>query len=545
MLAKSYHGSLAFRCWFLFLISSFCLEAANADKLTDTSREIAREAVLSADSAEGRPLPLAAHWNCGERPGGYSPEYQLKQISQGKHLLPWFYLMRPNESKLVDSYYENPIKEMAQLGLPVSFIGTQFEYRLAEEKKFLELPPELNPNLINSSGKLEKVLTPIAHKGPWIDAGMEWTNTRIIKKIQNWYPHPPLVLFISNNEQERLTGRDIDRSASYLNTYGRFKDEYFKHKLIGDGWINLYRALQGGMKAGLSQPDWKNNSKYIAYNAFESPKYGLFAGWHNYSLYYPGRFQPWPLAWDGTSVSYYLRYTDESSDHTLFSPQIESMNWIFMLEEAQQQNKRYWFELSTSDGLEPKRTMLSKPSQPYSPDRYRGMVQFGAWLLRPRVLREFRMWDDTVKHSESYFLAVTDTVDLIYQNEDLKRFWRKGLLVANPASKHPYELNIPPEYANRDRWFLLDASVNKREMHRLSTEVAVYALALTLGSIPNREWLIYAYSPLQDRPNVSVTIPGFGEVGISASIKGSFFKLSEKDGELVSISNQVDPAIPY
>ncbi|HET8705333.1 MAG TPA: hypothetical protein VFM46_03435, partial [Pseudomonadales bacterium] len=329
-----------------------------------------------------------------------------------------------------------------------------------------------------------------------------------------------------NNEQEKLSGRDIERSKQYLDKYGSGRDEYFKHRVIGDGWISLYRSLQNGMRSEFVAPLWKSNSLFIGYNAFESPKFGLFSGWHNYSLYYPGRLQPWPLAWDGASVSYYLRFTDASSDFRVFSPQVEAMNWVFMLDEARRQSKNYWFELSTSDGQEPKRVALSADSIRYTPDRYRGMIQFGAWLLRPRVLREFRMWDDTVKRSGAYFSAITDTVDIVYRNEDLKRFWRYGELVANDNEKHPFQENIPSEYAAISRWYLLEASTNPKSL-ALDTEIPVYSIALALGNKPNREWLVYAYSPLRNRKNVTITIPHFSKVTIGASVKGSFYLVSE------------------
>ncbi len=41
------------------------------------SEEIRREATLSNDSDQGRPLPLAAHWNTGVTKGGFSPAYQI------------------------------------------------------------------------------------------------------------------------------------------------------------------------------------------------------------------------------------------------------------------------------------------------------------------------------------------------------------------------------------------------------------------------------------------------------------------------------------
>src|SRR4051794_21166816 len=51
---------------------------------------IRREATRSERSDVGRPLPLAAHWNStGMYREGFTAAYQLEQIKQGRHLLPW------------------------------------------------------------------------------------------------------------------------------------------------------------------------------------------------------------------------------------------------------------------------------------------------------------------------------------------------------------------------------------------------------------------------------------------------------------------------
>ena len=41
------------------------------------------------------------------------------------------------------------------------------------------------------------------------------------------------------------------------------------------------------------------------------------------------------------------------TDYTLWSPQIETMNWVFMLDEVQRTRPEFWFELSTWDGNVP------------------------------------------------------------------------------------------------------------------------------------------------------------------------------------------------
>jgi len=214
------------------------------------------------------------------------------------------------------------------------------------------------------------------------------------------------------------------------------------------------------------------------------------------------------------------------------SPQIASMNWLFMLREAQKMNPGFWFEISTWDGhtadSTDKRRYYVKIGQAYGPERYQGSVQFGMWLLRPRVVREYRGWTETVRDEGPYFLAVVDAVDRVYSDATLQRFWRKASLVANDTGQHPYQSSIPAEYGNVRRWFLLDTDVNPPRPWTLSTRISVFSLALVLGSSPTREWLLYAHSPARSYSGVKVTIPGYGEVTIDVTQAGCFYDVVEQ-----------------
>ncbi|NQT39544.1 MAG: hypothetical protein HQ581_18755, partial [Planctomycetes bacterium] len=64
-----------------------------ADQPTPAARrvavEIRREALLPPDGPQGRPLPLASHWNMGTVRGTFGPDHQIGLIQQGHHVLPW------------------------------------------------------------------------------------------------------------------------------------------------------------------------------------------------------------------------------------------------------------------------------------------------------------------------------------------------------------------------------------------------------------------------------------------------------------------------
>jgi hypothetical protein len=160
------------------------------------------------------------------------------------------------------------------------------------------------------------------------------------------------------------------------------------------------------------------------------------------------------------------------------------------------------------------------------------------WLLRPRLVREYRHHWQTVEDTGTYFGAVLKAVGQVHRDEDLRRFWRFGELVPNSASSHPYRSNIPKRYESAERWFLLDAQPNPEQPWTLDTEIPVFSLALVLGEAPNREWLLYVFSPVSSYSDVSIELPGFGNVNVASDSAGDFYVVDESTGKARGISNE-------
>ncbi len=482
-----------------------------------------------------RALPLAAHWNLGELENGFSPEYQMKMIAAGHHLLPWFRM--PNIDWLADDaqwtkYFEGPMRRASSLKLPISLVSTQWEALLTSDDRYFNLPEDQNPNVIGPDGKPRRELSPFGPIDLWREVGRKWGSSAMLKRVEAWYPDPPLLLFVSNNEPERLSWVKAEEDRHYLKLHGRGRSDDFKRRVVGDGWIERYRALQAGIREGLSSRFWKERVVFVGYDAFGPPHFARWPGWMEYSLYSSGRIDPKPLAWDGGSPSYYVFNWNESTDYTVFGPQIEAMNWIFMLREAERLNPRFWFEISTWDGHEPemdndKRKLYAKRGQRFTPERYGGTVQFGMWLLRPRVVREFRGWRDTLAQAEPFFLPIVAAVDRVHSNPVLAQFWRSGELVSNRARQHPYQTSVPREFQAEDRWFLLETNLDPPRPWSLGTELPVFSIALVKGTSPSRQWLVYAHAPLGARSGVSISVPEYGAIRVDVSVGGSFQTVDE------------------
>ena len=534
---------------FCAVASSLWCNVTSGDEAARVAEAVRAEVTRENNDPAGRPLPVACHWNSGRHPRSaeWGPKHQMELIAEGHYLLPWF--SHPAIDKHYSdedmAYYEGPIRRACELGLPIGLTASQWESGLSREP-YLELPPDENPNVVDKEGKVRPEVSPFGPVEPWEQIGRQWTSSPAMQKLQAWYPDPPRVIFLSNNEHRKLTWRRVEESSRWAKEYGEGKSDEFKRNAVAEGWIARYRALQNGMRQGLESDAWRQAARFVGYNAFGPEFIGRWGGWPAYSLHRAGQIDPNPLMWDGGSPSYYTHDWNPSTDHTTWSPQIEFMNLVFMQAEAYRLNPDFWLEMSVWDGYDgpnrerqypSMRSLYRKEGQTYDPARYGGFVQFGMWLLRPRAVREYRGWTFDPEEGMSYFMAIVEAVDRVHDNPILREFWRKGRLAPNRAHQHPYQAGVPAEYRDCDRWFLLDADVNPQEHPwKLSTDIPVFALALVHGESPNRRWLVYAHSPVMARKGVVLTVPDYQDITVDVTPAGSFWLVDQQAGTVEPVA---------
>lgn len=553
--------------------------AASAEEPTDAARrvagEIRREALLPPDGPAGRPLPLVSHWNVGTVRGTFGPDHQIGLIQEGSHVLPWMSWPsgRPEEERF-EVYYGRLLRFFAELDLPVSLRGTQWNAMLVR-KGYRDGPESRWTGVISPEGKRVPRLSPFGPIEPWKDPAMAYVDTPAMRRAQQLYPDPPLVLWVSNNEPPDLRwakhGPLESQSRRYLERYGTGRSADFKRQVVGEGWIERYRVMFDAMRDALRSDAWKKNVRFVGYGAFGPSHFGRWEGWPVYSLHSRKWTSPDWHVWDGGSPSYYTHNWNENRDHRVFSTQIESMNWLFMLEEAWRANSSFWFEMSTWDGnevkswmaglsvdspaelvkkssaglspeerekLEAKHVKKSKAlqyladGQTYPPDRAEGWTQFGMWLLRPRVVREFRGHATPLEPVKPYWLRTVAAVDRVWADPVLTEFWRHGRLVANPAHRHPYQVDIPERYRDTRRWYLLDSDLDPPRPWSSKTDLPVYAIALVRGDAGMRRWLVYAHAPLRGRSPVELTLPDYGKIRVDVPRAGAFYHIEESGRRL-------------
>ncbi|MBN2312503.1 MAG: hypothetical protein JXM79_01150 [Sedimentisphaerales bacterium] len=531
--------------WFLCSTVAIAGIGPATKKVAD---EIRQEALLPPNGSVGRPLPLVSHWNMGSQGRGWTPHYQLELLNSGHHILPWMSWPQGNpdtsekNAKRFHDYYDALIAFCRESNLPVSFRGTQWEAMLVG-KEYRELPTEKCPAVISVDGKVIRKLSPFGPIDPWRDPAREYVDTPAMKTLQRMYPDPPLVLFVSNNEAPDLRWHQAEISKRYLDKYGEGRPDAFKRKVVAEGWMERYPVMFEAMRKALVNDTWKKNVRFVGYGAFGPSHFGRWSGWKDYSLITDEWTSPYWHIWDGGSPSYYTHNWCDNRDHWVWSTQVQSMNWIFQLDEACQVNPNFWWEISLWDGnasnwtsemeCTPEAVKKSKAcqymqdGQTYTPDRYLGWVQFGMWLLRPRVVREFRGSTTSLEPWRPFFERLLFAVDRVYADKTLEEFWRYGKLVPNRAYRHPYQEDVPEKYRDVDRWFLLDTSLDSPRPWTQKTNIPVFSLTLVLGEKGTRRWLVYAHSPLEDRSDVMITLPDYGKITIDVPRAGAFYLVEE------------------
>ncbi len=388
---------------------------------------------------------------------------------------------------------------------------------------------------------VESVAEPMGPKAAWREVGVWWMTEygakedalNGFKNLQSRYQNPPRLIFLSNNEGRLLRAGKRNDSKRYVDAHGKDTEFFFGQEVFAKGYVERYKEMFAGMRSAM--PDkWARASRMVAYNAVFNWNYARFDGWPSHSFYFPNNIGYLKHAWEGASPEYYLNpWQGGSTDYTVFSPQVEFMNVKWQLDLVYKTHPDFWYEMSVWDGFPKKRAWYASKNDPFTPERYKAWIQYTMWLTRPRVVREFRSTGcPLTKTGPKYFAKFLEAVDDVYADPVKVRFWRQGTVVANTSRPHPYRKNIRPEHAKIPRWFNLDTSLDRLPPPdkdvALNTEIPVWALALVIGEKPKREWLVYAYSPKQDRKAVTITIPGCRDIVLDVPQAGTFRQVKEK-----------------
>jgi len=469
--------------------------AAGTYDIATMASTVTNQMLKAFSNTTEKTLPLVANWNAGipQYSDGLDSMYMINRLVNGEHTLPSWKLAPYYNDTIGLDYYEASIKKAAELGLPLVFILPSPESALTKDAVYFSMDKTQNPNVITTGGIVLPKLSPFAPDALWNEVGEQWSSTSLIAQLQEWYPNPPLVLFVDEDTASKLSWSELSSSSRYAKNYPTDGDDNFKRNLVNAAWMEKYRQLHKGIKNGFTQDGWKNNIKFVSRNQLAS-NMGRTSTWLNSATTTKQYANIWPHTTNALTIDLNLDNTTTYSDIN---------NLPFMLDEAKQANPNFTYELS-----------INANSTIDNPQLYRGLTQFALWFLRPSIIRQTP--NQTTKDEiNPLFQQVVDSVDLVNDNEILADFWQNGKLLKTGEST--LESNVPTQYQTIPRWFLLKTDSNQK----------VWSFAIEKGETPNREWLIYAESPEDNVTDVTVSIPNFGDMVIDTTQEGSFYTVNE------------------
>jgi hypothetical protein len=539
----------------------------------ETVAAIIAEANKRFDDAGGRPLPLAANWHMYT----YPMSVQLDKIADGYPILPFFSWDRTMSSaELIATGYPkgnaDALSAVASSGLPISMQSLQWEYELYTNTAYTSLSDTDTAQTITSGGRISEV-SPMGTTTAWATLGSSTGDNACMAYLQAQYATPSRVIVLSNNEAPKLTHGSASTDTRYVATYGA-RNEAQQSSDLHYRWIDRYSAMFDAFNAELSEP-WQEAVTHTGYYALLHPRFATVSAWWLYTPSSPvsgdyDRLMWEPYAWDGSSPEVYdTNWQTHKVPFLMWSPQNESMSFKFAADIAYSINPSHWFEISvwdgdTATGMEyaagEKASHYSSRGVAYTPEYYKGWVQYCAWICKPRCVREFRkhLWDNSTAINLQgatygpYWTAILDLVSHVHQEPTLRRFWREGTLVENPAmigsDTHPFQQPTTAGDASMDgspwegypRNYHLATSIDNSfsapypvafYVAGQNIDYPIYTMAHVIGTAPNREYLIYAHSTgiegatLED---VVVTIPAFDDVTLpEVPVEGAFYYLAE------------------
>ena len=443
-------------------------------------------------------------------------------------------------------------------------------------KEYREGPESQWAGVISPDGERVPRLSPFGAVEPWKDPAAEYVGTAAMKRAQAIYPEPPLVLLVSNNEPPDLRwskhGPLEEISKRYLDRYGKGRDDAFRRRVVAEGWMERYPVMFKAMREAFVSDAWRANVRFVGYGAWPlAPRplgglEGLFAD--------HGRVDRARLALLAGRQPFVLHeQLGRQHDTGCFSTQVESMNWVFMLDEAWRVKSQFLVRNFHMDGRDrrldegtarnaegPSANLSSgalagtagastRTCQEVEGDAVpgrrpdlsaRARRRLGAirplWLLRPRTVREFRGHATPLAPVEALLDGDRQGGRSCLEQRTSRGVLCRGALVANTAHPHPYQVDIPPEYANIPRWYCLDTNLDPPRPWDLTTNLPVFALALVLGDgrgaggadrADGRRWLVYAHSPLADRSGVEIAIPGSRTITVDVPRRGAFYLVDD------------------
>ncbi len=512
--------------------------------------------------------PLVACWNVLT---GWNLNQQVEWIKQGKRYFPTIYcpLLQQNANnpnKWIGFYeeYKDALKFINDNKLPVTlrwhnWLNDLDNTRLPDDR--WQESPLIYRRLSDGSLDDVPIMDSLGPLEPWAKLGTDTGSTYWLQQLALVLPDVPQLYLLENNEAA------IGELGMYTNVL-TVKDQWGHKKRA---WKPALDTISLRMAEWSLTNDANNCEKQIKLDfaeKYDVMKQHLFAAlpsvWQGkvYTGGYAGlSLESWGannLIWhyqrpqeDWPPIHYFDEHSERCYDDGSGSPFVWH-DWVNSQMALQHnyapltrllQDKELWHE-DRSFWFSPGRcrqAALQGHGGYVLPDRLKGFARACLWAVKPKnkmlcfrwfassqTLLTDKWYTNTsdpieVQHltEADFFNVVMDVVDEVWNNDILKMFWHEGEAVLNPDPHYrqwvlPPDLVEPPDVVdNRSRMLYTDADAPRyqsgKDIWRQQDgrfELKVFAQAYKMGEF----YLVYAWSPRQLRTNVTVQVPGYGNV---------------------------------
>ena len=512
------------------------------------------------------PRPLVNCWNITDayRDGGsgWGGTEQLKLIAGGKHVLPTFGVHWAHKNS-VAANNENPnnirfLRFCKKHGLPIALRSPNMPDIMRAKGKWRERAFEDSP-LVWKPGRTKPspVISTQSKPEHWQQAAREWAECAALRQIAAEYPKPPGdVLWFDNNETilhklgHHFSGKVVDRRLQPMDGMDREKLIDTVNRRIA----TLYKAFHSELRSTMPRP-YGNQVRFIGY---ERPYEFRLCGW-NGENYGHGR------DFDGASPgSFYFNLWDVIKDVELMSIPVGSHIDVIGQRWMKQQKPGFIWCQSVWHGPSKQHRVMHEKTTPetfksqkrigfghLTPERYEGLCKYAIFVHRPRVLSHFaahrkridepvindRDWklferkDKLPRYTErDFWNACVRAVDTFW-DDGMRHSLDGGLVEGHPAYRlrRLFWSDVKGPLADQEKWFVLRTSADPELPD--DSNAFLYGRFLWPIHAVARETddsiYVYAYSPLGNRKNVTITVRDGLTVSGEVPQRGRFWRIDK------------------
>lgn len=515
----------------------------------------------------GDARPLVNCWNITDtyRDGGkgWGGAEQLGLIGAGSHVLPTFGVHWAHKS-IAATNKENPnnirfLRFCRKHRLPIALRSPNMPDIMRGEKRWRNRPFEDSP-LVWKPGRTRPspVISTQSKPGHWQEAAREWTACAALRQITAEYPQPPGdVLWFDNNETilhklgHHFSGKVVDRRLQDLGDV----DQAELIELVNRRIATLYQAFHSEIRRTVPE-HYRSTLKFIGY---ERPYDFRLRGW-NGENYGHGR------DFDGASPgSFYFNLWDVTKDVEFMSiPVVSHIDvvgqewmkkqkpgfiWCQSVWHGPSRQHRVLHDKTTSETFDSKARISFGH---LTPDRYEGLCKYAIFVHKPRVLSHFAAHRKRIDEP-----VMSDTDWKLFEHKDklpryterdfwsacvrsVDAFWQTGMQNALDGAlvqghtayrlRRLFWTNVKGPLADKERWFVLRTSADpdlpdeSRAFLYGRFHWPVHAVARQT----EHATYVYAYSPLRDRGNVTITVRDGLTVTGDVPQRGRFWRIDER-----------------